>query len=228
MRVSNVLRYSLWAAVVGTAVRNRQEYGVPTAWLTHLIGNSVTLLLPEYLALLQRVPLTVPDSLVPVLRTIDQRVRQDPRYAGYVAPLALGFIISYPEYSIYHGRWAERTIMGFGIDSVPHSTAAYALARLVSETITTLHRELPPIHVLAKSAAWATEHTDALSAAAVTIVTLVWEWSEYVAHQAEVAKTGRDPREVNMQWNIGDSVTDTLSNLFGLLAALAVRRHRFG
>lgn len=226
VRGSDLLRYGLWAAVVGTAVRNRKEYGVPTAWLTHLLGNTVTLLLPETLSLLQRLSLRVPDQLRPVARTLDQRVRQDPHYAGYVAPLALGFIASHADYSIYHGRWAERTIGGFGLDSVPHASAAYALARLVSETITTFDRELPSSHPLARPIDWSADHVDALSAGAVAFVTLVWEASEYLAHQAELRETGRDPHEINMQWSLPDALTDSLSNVIGLL--LAVRRRRQG
>ncbi len=224
MRPSDMLRYSLWTAVAGTAIRNRKEYGVPTAWLTHLAANTVTLLLPEFIHLLRRLPLAVPDGVQPVLRTVDRRVRQDPNYAGYVAPLALGFIASYPDYSIYHGRWAERTVLGFGLDSLPHAAAAYALARLLSETLITLHNELPPAHALAPPADWAVRHVDVLAAVAVVAVTLIWEVGEYLAQQAELEATGRDLNEHKMQWSWPDTVTDSLSNLLGLLAAIAVRR----
>lgn len=225
MRRSDLLRYGLWAAVVRTALRNRAEYGVPTAWLTHLAGNAATLLLPDLLRLLQRGPLRAPPvALRPLFATIQRRVAEDPRYAGYVAPLALGFIASYPEISIYHGRWAEHTLYGFGIDSVPHASAAYALARLVSETLTTLHEELPNTHRLAGPARRAAQSVDVVAAAIVVAVTLLWEISEYLAHQAEVSKTGRPASEVNMQWSWPDAITDSISNLAGLLAAIAVRR----
>ena len=225
MRRADVLRYSLWTAVVGTALRNRKEYGVPTAWLTHLTANTCTLFLPEVVSLLLQRPLSEwPPALQPLLRTLERRVRQDPNYVGYVAPLALGFIASYPEYSIYHGRWAERNILGFGADSLPHASAAYGLARFSSEVLLTLHHELPDRHALVQPAAWAARHVDALGAAAVVVVTLIWEISEYLAHHAEVQATGRDPREVNMQWGWLDAITDSLSNLFGLVAAIAVRR----
>jgi hypothetical protein len=223
VRPSDLLRYGLWAAVTGTALRNRKEYGVPTAWLTHLAGNTVTLFLPD---LMSRIDADrAADDLQPLLRTIQQRVA-DPHYAGYVAPLALGFIFSHPDFSIYHGRWAERNIAGFGADSVPHAAAAYALARLASETITTLDQELPATHALAPSAAWAARNVDALAAGAVVAVTLIWEVGEYLAHHAEVQKTGRDPREVNMQWSLPDAITDSFANLAGLLAAIAVRRRK--
>ncbi len=224
MRPSDMLRYSLWAAVAGTAMRNRKEYGVPTAWLTHLAANTVTLLLPEFIHLLRRLPLAVPDGVQPILHTVDRRVRQDPNYAGYVAPLAFGFIASYPDYSIYHGRWAEQTVLGFGVDSLPHAAAAYGLARLMSETISTLHNELPPTHVLTRPAGWALRHVDALGATTVIAVTLIWEVGEYLAQQAELEATGRDLRELNMQWSWPDAITDSLSNLLGLLAAIAMRR----
>jgi hypothetical protein len=223
---ADLVRYSLWTAVVGTALRNRKEYGVPTAWLTHLVGNTVTLLLPDALRLIHRLPVVPPAELRPLVRTIDRRVREDPAYAGYVAPLALGFVASHADYSIYHGRWAEHTVLGFGLDSIPHSTAAYALARLVSETTLTLQTELPQHHRLAAPATYAARHVDALAVFAVVVVSLVWEVSEYIAHHAEVEATGRDPSEVNMQWSLPDAVTDTLSNMFGLAAAIAVRHTR--
>ncbi|MDP9316130.1 MAG: hypothetical protein M3R24_35625 [Chloroflexota bacterium] len=225
MRLSASLRYGLWLAVAGTAYRNRKEYGVPTAWLTHLVGNTITLLLPEWLRLLQHLTaVTSMPGVEPVVRTLDQRVRHDPRYAGYVAPLALGFVASHPSYSIYHGRWAERTILGFGIDSLPHASAAYALARLLSQTLLTLDAELPPHHPLAPLTRRAVPQVDLLAAAAVALVTLVWEVSEYQAHQAELNATGRDAAEINMQWSWPDAITDSISNLAGLLAAIMVRR----
>lgn len=224
MRGSDALRYGLWLAVAGTARRNRREYGVPTAWLTHLAGNTVTLFLPDALRLLRRSGFALPATLQPLLRTLQRRVCDDPAYAAYVAPLALGFVASHPDYSIYHGRWAERTVLGFGIDSLPHSSAAYALARLTGKTLHTLHKELPSDHALAEPAAVAARHADAICAAVVGGITLIWEISEYLAHQAEVDRTGRDPSEVNMQWSLPDAITDSLSNIGGLLAAIAVRR----
>lgn len=219
-----LLRYGLWAAVVVTARRNRAVYGVPTAWLTHLVANTVTLFLPELLRLRSQWPHTAPAALQPLLRTLDRRVCDDPRYAAYVAPLALGFIASHADHSIYHGRWAARTVLGFGPDSVPHAGAAYALARLASETILTLHTELPRAHPLAEPSAWAARNVDALAASAVACVTLVWEIGEFTAHYDEIARTGRAASEVNMQWSLPDAITDSLSNLAGLLLAIAVRR----
>lgn len=228
MRSADLLRYGLWTAVVGTALRNRKEYGVPTAWLTHLVGNTVTLFLPEAVRLLKRSAHPTFDSATaPLLRTLERRVSADPHYAVYVAPLALGFIASYPDYSIYHGPWAERTFLGFGVDSIPHTSAAYALTRLVSEMLLTLQQELPADHVLAQSSTWAARNVDALGAAAVLGVTLIWEISEYMAQQAELAASDRDASEINMQWSLLDTITDSLSNLAGLLVAVAVRRAKY-
>jgi hypothetical protein len=226
MRSSDAVRYALWGAVAVTAARNRKEYGVPTAWLTHLAANSLTMFLPELLHFTHE-RLERPGShpiVGAALRTLDRRVRQDPNYAGYVAPLAIGFIASHADYSIYHGRWAERTVMGFGADSVPHASAAYGLARLVSETMLTFADELPANTALASSVAWGAEHVDLLAGTAVGVVTLIWELSEYKAHIAELNATGRDASEINMQWSLPDAITDSLCNLGGLLAAIAVRR----
>lgn len=223
MHGTSLVRYGLWATVLGTALRNRKEYGVPTAWLTHLAANTVTLFLPETLRLIHRLPMRVTTALHPFVRTLERRVCDDPAYAGYVAPLAVGFIASHPDYSIYHGYWAEQNILGFGLDSIPHSTAAYTLARLASKTILTLDEELPVQHSLAKPTAWAAAHVDLLATMAVVTVTLIWEIGEYLAHHAEVEATGRHPSEVNMQWSWPDAITDSVSNLIGLAAAIAVR-----
>jgi len=226
MHRPDLLRYGLWTAVLATALRNRKEYGVPTAWLTHLAGNSVTLFLPDALRALAPLHDQLPSAMRPFARTITQRVANDPLYAGYAAPLALGFIGSHADYSIYHGKWAERTLFGFGVDSIPHSTAAYGLARFASEMVLTLYEELPGDHPLAQPTAFAARHVDAVATLAVAAVTLVWEVAEYRAHHAEVEATGRDPSEVNMQWSLPDSITDSVANAAGLAAAIAVRRNQ--
>jgi hypothetical protein len=230
MRSSTLLRYALWSAVVVTAIRNRKEYGVPTAWLTHLVTNTLTMFLPDVLGLTQgRLEGRMAHPLVrAVVRTLDRRVRQDPNYAAYVAPLAVGFIASHPRFSIYHGRWAERTLMGFGADSVPHASAAYALARLVSETVLTFADELPPDTPLSRPMTAAAAHVDLVASATVALVTLLWELSEYLAHTAELEATGRGASEINMQWSLPDALTDSVANLGGLLLAITVRRRVAG
>ncbi len=227
IRLADLLRYGLWAAVLGTAVRNRKEYGVPTAWLTHLAGNTVTLLLPDAFRMLPR-GLVADTKGLPgaLLRTLRSRTWEDPSYAGYAAPLALGFIVSHPDYSIYHGRWAELNVFGFGLDSVPHASAAYGLARLLTETVHTLEDELPHAHALHHPIRRLGRQVDVLATAAVLIVTITWEWSEYLAHKAELKATGRAPEEINMQWSLPDAITDTISNALGLGAAIMVGRTR--
>src|ERR687885_1588705 len=189
MRPADLLRYGLWIAVAATAARNRKEYGVPTAWLTHLAVNTMTLFLPDFLRLM-RVPsrtTAYPDStLHALLRTLDRRTRLDPNYAVYTAPLAAGFILSHPDFSIYHGRWAERQFLGFGADSVPHAAAAYTLARLVSESLLSLNEELPSGAPLTATVNLAVEHVDLMAFLAVALVTLIWELSEYFAHMSEL------------------------------------------
>lgn len=221
-RPADLLRYGLWAAVLATARRNRQAYGVPTAWLTHLVANSITLLLPDLLRPLPPQAFTTEDLAGALLQTVRRRVLEDPNYAGYVAPLALGFIASHADYSIYHGRWAELKLYGFGLDSVPHSSAAYALARLLSETVLTFDQELPARHSLHGPIRQVAGHIDLLVSLSVLLVTIAWEFSEYLAQQAELEATGRAPEELNMQWSLPDAITDTISNALGLSAALVV------
>jgi len=211
----------MWAAVAATAARNRREYGVPTAWLTHLVANSVTLLLPDVLHLL---PEPASPLVAPFVRTLRRRALDDPCYALYVAPLALGFVASHPDFSIYHGSLGKLAVLGFGLDSIPHATAAYGLARLVGETLPTLDRELPRSHPLDAPVRLAAANVDALSAAAVAMVTLVWELGEWMAHRHELQATGRDASEINMQWSFPDTIADSIANSFGLLAAVAARR----
>ena len=222
MRPSDLARYAMWTAVAATAARNRREYRVPTAWLTHLVANSVTLLLPDVLRML---PDPASPLVTPFVRTLRHRALDDPRYALYVAPLALGFAASHPDYSIYHGALGRLSVLGFGLDSIPHATAAYGLARLVAETLPTLDQELPRSHPLDAYMRGAAANVDALSAAAVALVTLVWETGEWLAYRHELEATGRDASEINMQWSLPDSITDAAANGLGLLAAVAVRRH---
>ncbi len=227
IRPADLLRYGLWVAVLGTAVRNRKEYGVPTAWLTHLAGNTVTLLLPDALGMLPEGLVTDTKGLPgALLRTLRSRTWEDPSYAAYAAPLALGFIASHPDYSIYHGRWAELNVFGFGLDSLPHASAAYGLARLLTEAVLTLEDELPRGHVLYHPIRRLGRQVDVLAAVAVLIVTITWEWSEYLAHKAELKATGRAPDEINMQWSLPDALTDTISNALGLGAAILVGRSK--
>ena len=227
IRPADLLRYGLWAAVLRTAVRNRKEYGVPTAWLTHLAGNTVTLLLPDAFRMLPQ-GLVADAKGLPgaLLRTLRSRTWEDPSYAGYAAPLALGFIASHPDYSIYHGRWAELNVFGFGLDSLPHASAAYGLARLLTETVHTLECELPRDHALHRPIRRLGRQVDVLAAVAVLIVTIIWECSEYLAHKAELKATGRAPDEINMQWSLPDALTDTVSNALGLGAAILVGRSK--
>lgn len=225
IRPADLVRYGLLAGVLGTALRNRKEYGVATAWLTHLAGNSVTLLLPDLMRLLPDALFTSSSDLTgALLRTVRRRVWEDPNYAGYAAPLALGFIASHPDYSIYHGRLGELSVYGFGLDSLPHSAAAYGLTRLLSETVLTLQHELPARHRLRRPVHQIAQHVDLLAALSLLLVTLAWETSEYLAHHAEMEATGRPAEEVNMQWSLADSITDTISNALGMGAAMLVSR----
>ena len=50
--------------------------------------------------------------------------------------------------------------------------------------------------------------------------------SEYLAHMAELRATGKDASEINMQWSLPDAITDSISNLAGLLLAIYVRRSK--
>ncbi len=94
----------------------------------------------------------------------------------------------------------------------------------MSQSITTLRDELPAESELAPVVTWATRHVDWLACLAMLFLTVGWETSEYLAHIAELQRTGREPHEINMQWSLPDAITDSFSNLLGMVAAIVVRR----
>ena len=180
MQRSNLLRYGLWLAVAATAAANRREYHMSTTWLPHLVTNSLSLLLPD----LYRV--VAPDNvqnttdphnknvLLPedLTKPLDILLKEDPQYAGYVMPLALGYILSHPRFNIYKGKMGELRLAGLGLDAIPHSAAQpWRFTALVCDTVDAAAETLPTNSPLAPIAQWSDQHKALFSAAVLVLAT---------------------------------------------------------
>src|SRR3954462_6196847 len=94
VQTADILRYGLWLAVAATAEANRREYHMSTTWLPHLLTNSLSLFLPE---LYRSISLNGKSAILPhdLSEPLNRLLKDNPRYAGYVMPLALGYILSH-------------------------------------------------------------------------------------------------------------------------------------
>ena len=219
------LRYLLWSQVIRTANANRQHFGLPTTWIFHGSGNTLALLLPEiYRGLAQllnargRAPHdTRWAALDGFMRDV---VLENPRYAFYMAPLAIGYSVSHPKFNIYTGKWAETQLLGFSFDSIPHAATAYTLTRLGIESIEALARHATPAEPLVAAAHWANDHRSLVTGVVVLGATIIYETSEFLIHRAELKATGGDYSRINMQWGVTDTITDVISNWVGWLLGL--------
>ncbi|HEX9371075.1 MAG TPA: hypothetical protein VF897_08715 [Roseiflexaceae bacterium] len=207
-----------------------------TTWLPHLLTNTVSLLLPDALRLVARErrpgkpagpqrPTPGPRSIewCVIGETLSIVVRDNPGYALYVAPLAAGYLLSSPWLNIYKGDLAQRRLACFGLDALPHAATAFALTRLVDETVRTASGLASPDAGLGQILTWASDRRAVVSAALLALATLGWEYGEYTIHLHELALRG-DSREINMQWSLSDTWSDCLANAIGWCLALALER----
>lgn len=214
------LRYGLWGLMAYTAFANRQHYRMVTTWLPHLLTNTLSLLLPDAVRLLFS-PRHKPRNIVE--DTLITMARDNPNYAIYVAPLALGYILSHPKFNIYKGRMGELRLAGFGLDTFPHSATAFAFAALVADTFETMGQREQYNGMLADFVRWGRHKPQLLSLVILGLVTLGWEYSEYRVHEQEMAQRG-DMSLINMQWSMVDTLRDTAANLAGWAIAMLWRR----
>ncbi len=215
MRLSDLVRYGLWLGVAATAEANREEYHMSTTWLPHLLTNSLSLLLPDLyrsarLSGNHKAPI-IPEALDEPLHTL---ICDNPQYTAYVTPLALGYILSHPRFNIYKGRMAELRFAGLGLDAIPHASTAFALTALVCDTVDRLADSVPDADSLAPALQWSDQHKPLVSAAVLTLATLIWEGGEYSMHRHELKLRG-DVRLINMQWSVRDTLNDIVANLIG-------------
>ena len=140
MRLPDLSRYVLWCGIAVTAVGNRRLYGMTTTWLPHFATNTVSLLLPDLLRLVAPGRRAPGESAYQGVRELFhsammEMVCDNPRYVLYVAPLAAGYLLSAPWLNIYKGELAKLRLAGFGLDTLPHVTTAYAMTALVTDTL---------------------------------------------------------------------------------------------
>lgn len=205
------LRYLLWLMVAQTAYANRQHYHMTTTWLPHLLTNSLSLLLPDAARLLlgrRRRPANIVED------TLMTMVRDNPQYAMTVAPLAVGYIVSHPNFNIYKGEWGELRFAGLGLDAIPHAATAFAFSVLAADTFETMGQHDQYDDPLARLVQWGRQNPDGVALGLLALVTLGWEYAEYRVHHQELAQRG-DVTAINMQWSADDTVRDIIANFIG-------------
>ena len=230
-RIKTAVRYGLWLALAATANANRRHFGMVTTWLPHLVGNSIALFLPELyrlldnsLSLADRLPAEKYPTLAALRLSMDDVVRDNPDYVDYVAPAALAYIVSHPHFNIYRGSWGEKNILGFGFDSIPHSTTAYALSNLAFDGLAALDRHTRPDAII-QPVVQVTAKRKVLTVGAILAgLTLFYEMSEFLIHQAELKARNNDASQINMMWSVKDTVFDVFSNIIGWAVAAARQR----
>lgn len=224
------LRYLIWLALANTAYANARHFGLPTTWAPHLVGNSVALLLPEIYGFIdewlgEQLRADQASSWAALQLGLEQLVRDNPDYIDYVAPAALAYIVSHPRFNIYRGEWGELNLMGFGLDSIPHSLTAYTFANLVHDTIDRVAANSRPEMAIWPWITWLNQHKILVSGAVLALLTAGYELSEYLIHKAELKARDNDLSQINMMWSIKDTVFDVISNGLGwALSAWLQRR----
>lgn len=233
MALSALLRYGLWVGIAATAQANRRHYRMATTWVPHLCMNTITLLLPDLFHLLLRdtprsaradaqatdVKLDVNPSVWQMLQTtLCRMVQDDPYYVIYVTPLALGYVLSHPDFNIYKGAWGELEVAGLGLDAIPHATTAFALTTLVHDTASVAASLATDNHAIENFLRWCNRHHRLVSALVLSLVTLAWEAGEYRIYKYELSRNGNQDA-INMQWSQRDMVQDCVANTLGWLLA---------
>jgi len=230
MRVPDILRYGLWCGIVATAEANRRHYRMTTTWLPHLLANTLALLLPDLYRALRKPRFSAAEpwqqsALSIADRTIASTVCDNPYYVVYVAPLAVGYLLSSPRFNIYKGDLADVRLAGFGLDALPHSTTALALTLLIGDTLQTAAKMAPARSPISRRLLWCKRRQGGIAGAIVALVTLIWELGEYRIYKHEFARRG-DMRRINMQWSASDTAYDCLSNAIGWALGLTLMWHR--
>ena len=231
--IKTAVRYGLWLVLAATANANRRHFGLTTTWLPHLLGNSVALFLPEIYRLIdnglklnERLPADRYPTMAAIRLSLDDVVGDNPNYVDYVAPAALAYIVSHPHFNIYRGSWGEKNILGFGFDSIPHSTTAFALSNLAYDSIEAADSHTPANTVIYPSVKFVARHKIVAVGAILAGLTLFYETSEFLIHKAELKARDNDISRINMMWSFKDTVYDILSNTMGWAAATYFSRRR--
>jgi hypothetical protein len=220
--VKDYLRYAIWLGLAGTAEANRRHFGLATTWVPHLLGNSVALLLPELCRIADhlfqldvRLDADQHPTAAALYACVKQLVLENMDYVDYVAPAALAYIVSHPRFNIYRGDWGELKLAGFGLDSIPHSTTAYAISELIYDSIEALERNTTAEIPLRPYVAWAAAHKTLVAGTIMAVLTLAYELGEYLIRQSELKARNYDESQINMMWSFRNTVYDVLSNGVG-------------
>jgi len=233
LKSTDILRYALWLGVLNTANANRKYFGLPTTWVFHLTFNSFILFLPELVKgaadifQLDARANEQHDLLSTLYSTLDDAVVNNPKYALYVAPVPLAYMVSHPHFNIYKGEWAKLRFLGFGLDAIPHSTTAFGLTNLVMDTLAAFRYHTP------RNAAWrplavhADRHSRLIAGAFLVGASALYESGEYEIHVEELRETHGDESKINMEWSVQDTVFDLMSNTLGWLAGVMLRRKKY-
>lgn len=225
-------RAATWLILAESARANRAAFPtLPTTWLPHSVGNTLLLWMPELVAALDRALgldalCDREPSLGACYRALDTLCVNNPGWAWYVAPSALGYALSHPRFNIYRGEMGEMELFGFGLDAIPHSVTAFAITLLFQDGIQTLAATLPeeaPLTPLVRALA---RRPALFSGLFLALLSAVWEAGEWSMQQDELRRTGGDASAINMQWDLRDTLTDLVANGAGWLAATRYRtRH---
>lgn len=227
---ADLLRIALWLGVAGAANANRKYFGLPTTWVFHLTLNSFVLFLPELyrgaadLLQLDARARSRRDLLSAAHGMVEDAVVNNPHYAVYVAPVALAYMVSHPEFNIYKGALAELRILGFGLDALPHSLTAFAFTNLVIDALDAFHQHAPPDASWYPIVANADAHSRAVAGALLIGASALYETGEYEIHNEELRETKGDVSRINLVWSAQDTIFDLMSNTLGWLAAALLRK----
>lgn len=222
-------RLGLWLLLLNTANANRRHFGLTTTWLPHLVGNSVGLAMPELVggadALLAR--LAPQSASVTAVRQALLDVTSKPRgWAPTMAPVTLAYVMSHPRFNIYRGAMGSWRFMGFALDSIPHSLTALSLTTLIYDGLSALRRRTPEASAIEPLVQMAYDDRVALAALVVTVLSFLYEYSEYRIHEHELALAQGDIARINMMWDAEDTARDVASNALGWLAATLIHAAR--
>lgn len=224
LKLYDLLRYGLWGVLAATADANRREYHMTTTWVPHLVTNSISLLLPDALRMLipkKRKPANLVEDVM------DEMVRDNPKYVVYVAPLAIGYILSHPKFNIFKGDMGDIRIAGLGLDALPHGATGFALTALVQDTLQTA-AEIEPDNrsSFAQFVRWCNDHSALTTFTVLGGLTFFWEYGEYRVHYHELELQGGDINKINMMWSADDTARDVLANFLGWALALLVGKRK--
>jgi hypothetical protein len=232
MKSTDLLRYVLWLGVVNTANANRKFFGLPTTWVIHSSVDTFILFLPEILQGtnqlfgLDKRANQKQDLITTVHRTLQESVVNNPNYALYVAPVALAYIVSHPQFNIYKGDFAKIRLLGFGLDAIPHSLTAFTFTHLIVDTLASFRRHTPSYASWRTIAEMADDHSTAVAGGLLVGASALYETGEYAIHVEELRETGGDESKINLVWSATDTLFDIMSNTLGWLAAAVLRLPR--